>query len=313
MSAKGEEAKKSDPISYSLAFLASQAKRGIFETNPSKLLIISVAIFIVVLLILVWVIKRTRRKNLQAQTIIKSPFKLYAGGTISKPFVFDTGRIPASKNGIEYSYVFWLYVTSFDVTSTPKMIITRGFEDTFGSASPLIFMNAKTNSLHFALRTNHSSSGVTELAQILNPNNKFLVGSVEYVPLQRWVQFALIIKENIMTVMMDGELYTIENVLDMATAANGVYEKPIIMPNSGSIMVGSLPKSSSLKGYITRFDVFNYAIDLNIVKSLYNSGPFSSANTLMSKLGLGDYKLRAPIYKDDGTDQTRQATTYVPP
>jgi hypothetical protein len=305
---KPGDGRKSDPVSYSLGFLMERARKGLFESNPSKLLIISILIFVVILLVLLWVMKRVRRKDLQAQHIIKTPFKMYAGGTVSKPFVFGSGRIPTSKNGIEYTYTFWLYVSSFDVTTTPKLIFNRGFDSTFGTASPLVFMDAKNNALHFAMRTNQSHPSVNTLQGILDPANKFLVASIEYVPLQRWVQFALIIKENIITLMMDGEIYTVENVLDLATEEG----KPIILPNSGDLMVGSLPGSSSLKGYITRFDVFNYAVDLAIVKALYKSGPFTGANSLMSKMGLGDYKLRAPIYKDTDENQTRSESHNKP-
>lgn len=285
-----------------------RARKSLFESNPSKLLIISILIFVIILLVLIWVMKRIRRKDLQAQNIIKTPFKMYAGGTVSKPFVFGSGRIPSSKNGIEYTYTFWLYVSAFDVTALPKLIFNRGFDNTFGTASPLVFMDAKNNALHFVLRTNQSNTSVNTLQDVLDPANKFLVASIEYVPLQRWVQFALIVKENIMTLMMDGELYTIENVLDLASEEG----KPIILPNSGDLMVGSLPGSSSLKGYITRFDIFNYAVDLDVVKVLYNTGPFTGANSLMSKLGLGDYKLRAPIYKETDENQTRSESHNQP-
>eukprot|EP00798_Chlamydomonas_sp_ICE-L_P009587 gene9587-biopygen5791 len=150
----------------------------------------------------------------------------------------------------------------------------------YGSASPIVYMDAKTNSLHFSVRTNVSKTNAT-LGAVRDHKSQFLNATVEYVPLQRWVQFALIVKDNIMTILMDGELYTIENVLDMQKPNI----KPLIIPHSGDLSIGSMAGSAGLKGYITKFDIFNYAINISDVKSIYNKGPFSTSETILSKLG----------------------------
>eukprot|EP00798_Chlamydomonas_sp_ICE-L_P023484 gene23484-biopygen11159 len=285
---------KADPMAWNIGMLMSHVKDGLYGTQANKMILMGILIIILTILLLIYIARRITRKNLISQEILKKTFKLYAGGSLSKPFVYSSTKIPSSKNGIEFTYSFWLYTSSFDITSLPKLIFTRGFDMSYGSASPIVYMDAKTNSLHFSVRTNVSNTNAT-LGAVRDNTSQFLNATVEYVPLQRWVQFALIVKDNIMTILMDGELYTIENVLDMQKPNI----KPIIIPHSGDLSIGSMAGSAGLKGYITKFDIFNYAINISDVKSIYNKGPFSTSETILSKLGFGNYKMRTPIYKED--------------
>ena len=285
---------KADPMAWNIGMMMSHVKSGLYGTQANKMILMGILIIILTILLLIYIARRITRKNLISQEILKKPFKLYAGGSLSKPFVYSSTKIPSSKNGIEFTYSFWLYTSSFDVTSLPKLIFTRGFDMSYGSASPIVYMDAKTNSLHFSVRTNVSNTNAN-LGAVRDHKSQFLNATVEYVPLQRWVQFALIVKDNIMTILMDGELYTIENVLDMQKPNI----KPIIIPHSGDLSIGSMAGSAGLKGYITKFDIFNYAINISDVKSIYNKGPFSTSDTILSKLGFGNYKMRTPIYKED--------------
>eukprot|EP00798_Chlamydomonas_sp_ICE-L_P031915 gene31915-biopygen5719 len=207
---------KADPMAWSIGMLMSKVKNGLYGTQANKMILMGILIIIITTLLLIYIARRITRKDLISQEILKKPFKLYAGGSLSKPFVYSSTKIPSSKNGIEFTYSFWLCTSSFDITSLPKLIFTRGFDMSYGGASPIVYMDAKTNSLHFSVRTNVSNTNAT-LGAVRDHKSQFLIATVEYVPLQRWVQFALIVKDNIMTILMDGELYTIENVLDMQT------------------------------------------------------------------------------------------------
>jgi hypothetical protein len=291
---QGDRASKADPMSWSLGMAMSKVKGGLYGNKTHKMIAIGILIIVLTVLLLIYIARRITRKDLISEEILKKPFKLYAGGSLSKPFVYSSAKIPASKNGIEFTYSFWLYASSFDITSLPKLIFTRGFDGNYGSASPIVYMDAKTNSLHFSVRTNVSDTSAS-LSTVRANEARFLNATVQYVPMQRWVQFALIVKENVMTVLMDGELYTIENVLDMHTAAD---VGAMIRPHAGDLSIGSMAGSAGLKGYITKFDIFNYAINISDVKSLYKKGPFSTTDTILSKLGFGDYKMRMPIYKE---------------
>eukprot|EP00798_Chlamydomonas_sp_ICE-L_P002030 gene2030-biopygen12065 len=237
-------------MAWSIGMLMSKVKGSLYGNQANKMILMGIFIIILTILLLIYIARRITRKNLISQEILKKPFKLYAGGSLSKPFVYNSTKIPSSKNGIEFTYSFWLYTSSFDITSLPKLIFTRGFDMTYGRA-------------------------------VRDHKSQFLNATVEYVPLQRWVQFALIVKDNIMTILMDGELYTIENVLDMQKPNI----KPIIIPHSGDLSIGSMAGSAGLKGYITKFDIFKYAINISDVKSIYNKGPFSTSETILPKLG----------------------------
>eukprot|EP00798_Chlamydomonas_sp_ICE-L_P017275 gene17275-biopygen26189 len=252
-------------MAWSLGMLISRARDGLYGSKKHKMILFGIMIIMVTVLILIYIARRITQRDLVSQEIISKPFKLYAGGSLSKTFLYSASKIPSSKNGIEFTYSFWLYTSSFDITSLPKLIFTRGFDSTYGSASPVVYMDAKTNSLHFSVRTNVSNTNAN-LSTLRARTSRFLNATVEYVPMQRWVQFALIVKDNIMTILMDGQLYTIENVLDMQTPRI----KPLIRPHSGDLSIGSMAGSAGLKGYITKFDIFNYAINISDMKLIYN-------------------------------------------
>lgn len=260
--------------------------------------IISIISLVIILLLILYIVYRMRRSDLDSITIIKKPFKLYNAG-ISKPYLFRSDKFPQARHGQEYTYSFWLYITSFEVTSTHKVIMMRGFDgNSFASASHLVYMDGQTNKLYFSVRSNQSITN-TPLSMIPNSEaSRFLTGMVEYVPIQRWVHFAMVVKDNLLTIFMDGEIYTVENVLDLThTDAS----RPIFSPNIGDLNIGSLPGSSNMQGYIQHVKYYNHALSLKTIKhDIYDRGPFSRSRSVFGQLGLADYGVRSPVYKTTG-------------
>jgi hypothetical protein len=276
--------------------MVSKVSFGAMVKKKNTLIVLSVITVFVTILVIAYIVYRVRRKNLKGKVLVKKPFEL-SNASFSKPMIITSDKIPTSKYGIEFTYSFWLYVHSFEVTDLPKLIFLRGFENSYGEASPIVFMDAKSNRLNICVRTNMSVT-TTSLGDITKPESSFLIASIEYTPMQRWVHVAFMIKENLLTVCLDGELYTVENVLDFTVS--GV--NPLISSQSGDMTVGNIPGSAGVRGHLTQLEIFNYALSLDDVYSVYKKGPFSMMQSLMSKLGLGDYKLRTPIYKSDIED-----------
>lgn len=273
--------------------MVSKVSFGAMVKKKNTLIVLSVITVFITILVIAYIVYRVRRKNLKGKVLVKKPFEL-SNASFSKPMIITSDKIPTSKYGIEFTYSFWLYVHSFEATDLPKLIFLRGFENSYGESSPIVFMDAKSNRLNVCVRTNMSIT-TTSLGDITKPDSKFLFASIEYMPMQRWVHVAFMIKENLLTVCLDGELYTVENVLDFSVS--GV--NPLISSQSGDMTVGNIPGSAGVRGHLTQLELFNYALSLDDVYGIYKKGPFSLMQSLMSKLGLGDYKLRTPIYKSD--------------
>ena len=268
--------------------------------QSNMIVILSVITLLVIISVVLYVIYRVRRSELDSVRIIDKPRKLYYPG-ISKPFQFSSDKMPLSKHGQEYTYSFWLYINNFEITSTHKVIFMRGFNGSdFASASPIVYMDARTNKLYMSVRSNQSVTTTPLMSLSDSKVSRFMTGVVEYVPLQRWVHFAMVVKDNLLTVFMDGEMYTVENVLDLT--GNSRVRRPIFTPSSGDVLVGSMPGSSNIQGYITEMTFYNHALSLHDVKHrIYAKGPFNFSQSIMGKLGLGDYRLRTPLYKNTGT------------
>jgi len=276
--------------------MVNKVSFGGMVKKKNTLIVLSVITIFVTILVIAYIVYRVRRKNLKGKVLVKKPFEL-SNASFSKPMLITSDKIPTSKYGIEFTYSFWLYVHSFEATDLPKLIFLRGFENSFGEASPIVFMDAKSNRLNVCVRTNMSIT-TSSLSDITKPDSRFLFASIEYVPMQRWVHVAFMIKENLLTVCLDGELYTVENVLDFSVS--GV--NPLISSQSGDMTIGNIPGSAGVRGHLTQMEIFNYALSLDDVYGVYKKGPFNMMQSLMSKLGLGDYKLRTPIYKSDSED-----------
>jgi Concanavalin A-like lectin/glucanases superfamily len=289
-------AASSDSKMQKMKGMVSKVSFGAMVKKKNTLIVLSVITVFITVLVIAYIVYRVKRKNLKGKVLVKKPFEL-SNASFSKPMIITSDKIPTSKYGIEFTYSFWLYVHTFEATDLPKLIFLRGFENSYGEASPIVFMDAKSNRLNIGVRTNKSIA-TSSLSDIASPNSRFLVASIEYMPMQRWVHVACVIKENLLTVCLDGELYTVENVLDFSEGN----VNPMISAQSGDMTIGNIPGSAGVRGHLTQMEIFNYALSLEDVYDVYKKGPFNLMQSLMSKLGLGDYKLRSPIYKNDSEE-----------
>jgi len=146
----------------------------------------------------------------------------------------------------------------------------------------------------------------------LQGTNQYLIMTIDYVPLQKWVNVALIIDNQMLSVYMDGEIYSVKSVDDFY-AMNANMPKGATLPNliidksDGDIYIGANPQSSqniTINGYLSKLDFFTYAISSVDVKKIYDQGPFS--RNFMSMIGLGStYGVRSPIYNIGSASSTQ--------
>lgn len=266
-------------------------------------IVTSVVLLIVLIIVIVYSVYRFRQSNLESVVLLESPTKLY-GMTEAKKI---SGRdISSAGIGQEFSYSLWLYLVDYDDTSSdPRMIMMRNDEeDTLEGANPIIFMDGRTNRLYVSARTNVSDRDVNDLSELVpdeykgssSENKHFLTATVEYIPLQRWVNVVVVFQDNLMTVYLDGEMYTVRNVHDLWNR-NQEANRPILSGSQGDVYIGPTSQNSdTVRGFISGIKYFNYALMTDAISGLYTQGP--NQKSLMSRFGFSNkYGFQSPIYK----------------
>lgn len=252
---------------------------------------------IVIVLIIAFLVYRMRRSDLTSTQLVKNPRRLYDMGG---PFLVDSERLPATLNGQEYSFTMWLYITDFTSTDNHKLIMMRGTNGpTLNDTSPIVFLDKSTNKMYISIRTNKSPTSIASLDAVLDQaTSRFLTGSIEYVPLQRWVNVGFVVQDNLLTLYLNGDIYTVENVYDLATN-DGV--RPVFTGLKGNAIIGAIPNTSSTHGFISRVQFYNYALTPDDIRAVAMSGPVPGSGVL-GAMGIADYGVRSPIYRvgEDG-------------
>lgn len=287
-------------------------------------IIIAIGVVILAFIaVIIYISFALRAANLQSKRLLKEPVKL---DDLRSPYLIDAVDIPKPAVGREYSYSFWLYIDAFQQSSdgSPQMIFYRGSQTSISDANPIVMMDGSTNKLYMVLKTQGSSlksttntfNYDTNLKHILNRSyflnkdfyldtsdvHKHIIISVDYVPLQRWVNLSFVIDNKLVTTFMDGEIYSVKSIDEfkmMKTPevdANGKVRdySIIIEPTSGNIQLGRYGPSETPNAYVSSLQFFNYAASLNDIKAVYKMGPF--AKSWLSYLGINAYGIRSPIY-----------------
>jgi len=270
----------------------------------NMLVLFLVLAFLAILGIIVYVVYKLRQRNLQAITLVSQPLKLFG---MTGPKTFGEDSIAPTLNGQEHTFSFWLYLVDYDQPSVAHrpLMMRSGGEDALSTASTVMFMDGQTNRLYISARTNRSGS-VDDLAD-LTPQNlvtngkNYLTATVEYVPLQRWVNVVCVQQDNLMTVYLDGELYTVRNVHDLVTPERGGAEhRPMFSGSSGDVIVGAASSDATpVRGFMSGLKFYNYALMESDVRAVYGAGP--TMRSLADTIGIAGYGLQSPVYKrEDG-------------
>jgi hypothetical protein len=261
--------------------------------GKGAIVVFVIATLMVIVAIIVFIVYRIKRSDLRSTVILKVPRKLFDQST---PHKLEASSLPPTINGQEFSYGLWLYLADFHPTADHRLLLMRSANGTLSGATPVVFLDNRTNKLYIVARTNISKSAVT-LGELLDKNvTKHLHAVVEYVPLQRWVHIVFVLQDNLMTVYLDGDMYTVENVHDLYNPAMGG-DRPVFAGQSGDATVGAINATASTNGFISRVEYFNYALMQRDVKRLYQKGPVKTG--MLGKVGIPSYGVRTPVYRVD--------------
>lgn len=296
------------------------AKKMWSEKTPVMIFII--AVILIFVLVIIYITFALKNSNLSGKVLTKKPIKL---DEVSVPFEVTSSDIPKPSVGREYAYSFWLYLESFEQTNdNNKLVFYRGGKDDIATANPVVMLDKIENKMYIVIKTQDSTlTGLqpanrtfTDLSKIIDNNyfenldssganvNKHIIMKVDYVPLQRWVNFVFIVDNKIITLFMDGEIYSVKSTdelkslrkPDLDSSGNPIKYQLIVDKTDNNIYVGknSINNRVTANAYLSKLEFHNYAVSLNQIKSIYNAGPLATG--MLSSMGI-QYGVRSPVYK----------------
>lgn len=266
-------------------------------TKQTFLIILAVAAMFVLVVVVLYIAAKIKTNKLSGVYMQEKILKLDDRTVI--PAKIDSSALNLPSVGQEFSYSFWLYLSErYTPTSEHKLLFQRGnIVDARGtfhfSTNPIVFLDKNSNKLYIAISTSLIKSEHT-LDEIIQTSSDgkfvsgFMVGYIDYVPLQRWVNVTFFVKDDKLMIFMDGDLYSAVSINDATKM--GETARPIIRETSGSASIGD----GKTEGYISYSRFFNYALTQGEVRSIYERGPVK--RSFLSIIGLEKYGLRTPIY-----------------
>ncbi|EFJ43065.1 hypothetical protein VOLCADRAFT_96850 [Volvox carteri f. nagariensis] len=277
-------------------------KTGVQQTGVVLLILGALLVLVLVIMYIMSKIKQTQlqKVELQSGTLIQLD-----NGT-QVPYCVDTSKMALVNAGHEFSYSTWLYLGPvYQPTANHKLILQRSTlavtaQDSMdNNSNPVLFMDKNTNRLYVARATNRVKAAVVSLDDILQKDaarkyaSGFLVTYIDYVPLQRWVNITVTVRDNTAYVFLDGDLYSAVSVTDVSM--DGGAARPIIRGTASDLTIGH--RIINTAGYVAGSSAWNYTLTQAKVQGVYKNGPYKKS--YLSMFGLGSYGLGSPIYSLD--------------
>lgn len=256
--------------------------------------ILVIAALLLIVYVVVVIVRSIVHSNMTRVTLVKERLSLHGNG-----YVIQAENMPASINGNEYTYGFWMNIASFAVpTNEHKILWYRASSYDSMRGCPLCMLDKDSNKVHFILSTNLTRQDIlrrdvlANSMQNLRAIEAMAVVTLDYMPTSNWVHIALVVRDRYVTLYVDGEVY-----------ANGTVEGyaktgAVISPANGTIYVGN---EKNVKGELTKMEFCNYAASSDEVAAMYASGPDFRFSTLGGFVNLPMYGLRWPVYRIGST------------
>jgi hypothetical protein len=258
------------------------------NSNIGLVVIVGVMFFVIVY-VMIYLFKQYNSTALKTVTMLKKPVKVPENKFLN---ISEESGLPSLSyiNGKEFSYSFWMYIEgdAFQQTANDKFVLGRleSGEHVRG-ASPLFMLNKNSNTL--SVKLNVENGGHVESADAL---------TINYIPLQRWVNIVLVVDNNFIQLFMDGEL---RQVTDLTKYQN---DNSVVKTPLGNLYIGSNTQVPSFNGYISKVQAFNYAVTIDHAKVIYKAGPLH--RTVLSSIGIDTYGIQSPFYRIDEKNQVKE-------
>lgn len=311
---------------------ANAAANAAAKSDKMPMIIIIVVTILLFIFVILYITFAMKSNNLKGKALMTTPVRVDKSDT---PIQISSGDIPKAEVGREFSYSSWLYLENFsqeftgtgaDRKPVHKMVMYRGNAGDIGSANPLVMMDGESNKLYIIIKTTESSIkdvGANKVADNLNlileknyfknkdidledpTNNKHIILEVDYIPLQRWVNVTFVVDNKVLTVYLDGEIYSVKSTDEFKSMrkphvtrlGKTVTYNLIVEKTDGDLFIGKsrIGNKRTIEGFVGKTEFFNYAMSMEEVKKVYQSGPLPRG--LLAMLGLGQYGFRSPVYK----------------
>lgn len=297
--------------------------------DNTGIIIASIIIIFLFVAVIIFITRELLGRNIYKKT--KSFVdKVVNMNEMDAPIMIEGSKLPESE-GNQYTVGFWTYLTGYSQTpGVHKLVLYRGEGASIQEANPIVMMDETNNKLHFVVKTIGSSLSasdskivykqlkpITDRNLFLNKSlrtddidiNRHLIMTVSSVPLNRWVHFAISVKDNVVTLFQDGGIHSVKTTgdfkqmkpleLDQRGDVKKFFKEDLtISPSSGSFYVGRNPAiaaKNSYMGYFSKLDYASYAMTVGDVYAVYKQGPYPS--TILKKVGIDNYGLRSPVFK----------------
>ena len=272
---------------------------------PPSLIVFGVAVVLTLAGVLGYIAYRMfGHKKQTSVVVIEHPFKM-----------FETERVfkatpPTTMNGMEYAMSMWIHLPEFETTPFHKMIMRRG-SPVVGTTSAVV-LDKGTNRVYVVVGTNQSPAvkSTDTIDQLLDSRaSRTLVAEVDVFPIGQWVHLAFVVRAGLLSVYLDGQLYTVESTDALGTLKGA---KPVISGTAGALAAGVMTDSGSSKneGFITRLEVFGHWVSDASIRRLYEAGmAHDNATDLVKTLTNFPYRVRLPFQKV--SDQMSEDEAYA--
>jgi hypothetical protein len=273
---------------------ANQGRFSALLSSAPYPLMVLVSI-IVLVIVIVFIVVRVKKGTLLNTDLLAQPLMLAnpeGGDFYSTP----AAKLPRTLNGNQFSFSLWLFLDSISITDDHKIVLYRGNSQSYANGTFFVYMDAKTNSLYASLRSNgaldEGTNGEPKLGDIKN-NKYFLQSTVDYIPLQRWVNVTYTIQDTVFSTFVDGDLYSVSSIYELPIKPDG--SRPLIAQQQGDVLLGGKTGKQGFNGYIGNSKFYNFALNISEAQVVYKKGPYKAS--WLSYLGLSNVGLRSPIYK----------------
>lgn len=271
--------------------------------RDNGIVVLVVLCLFVIIFIVAYIVRMFKQAALKTADLL--PKVVAMDSRTNLPIIVPAEKMSATTRGQEYAYSFWVYISDVNQNSVSnKVLFSRGATSNSGlfpnTVSPVVMLDGRSNAMYFALSTtaakgsNSANCIAGEANRALNCSSQdptYLSIKVDYVPLQRWVHFALVCQDNVATLYMDGDVYSIVSTNDLPLAGSSK-SRPLLKGTSGDVIIGD--PVNPMNGFLAKLQFFNYAVSQRQVQSMYRAGPVNKSS--LAFLGIGNYGLRSPIY-----------------
>lgn len=262
----------------------------VLRSNIGTILVVMVLMLISIYAI-VSVYKKYNETSLSTVTVLSKPSRI---PDTSLSFISSEVKLPNNVNGKEYSYSFWVYIDAEQIeqTANNKFLMGRlNSNVNVSNGSPIFMLDKTMNKMHVYVKK--TGDDVVAFDDIPDAYRESTL-TIPYVPMQRWINIILVVDNNFLQLFMDGELRQVKDLTTFNALGN---QTNVVASPIGNLAVGSSGGVPSFKGFISKVQVFNYAISIDHAKIIYQVGPLNKS--VLSNIGIPYYGIQNPFYRID--------------